>query len=161
MSVGIRLAVPLKRINIAPLTPDGKSELKKLIGEAKDEMPRERLTRRLGPLLDTGAAQRWESSADRQAWIDFSSRSKPDPAEFSNDLAELACNDDSGGYIIKGIARRISSSTEKEAYAKLTAAKLINKKTCPAAKHLSEERLAALRKFATAENTEKEPPPVK
>ena len=114
---------------------------------------------RLGPLLDAGAAKDWESSADRQAWIDFSRWSRPDPADLGNYLAELACSDGSGSYIIESIALRVSRSDK--AYAKLTAAKLINKETCPAAKHLSEETQASLKIIAAREKTEAEPGPMK
>ena len=157
---GLKLAMLLERKYIAPLSPYGKSKLEKLIAEAKDETLRERLRQRLGPLLGTGASQDWESSADLKAWSDFSSRSRPDPDDLGNYLAELACSDGSGGYIIAGIVRRVRIFN-KEAYSKLTAAKLINKESCPAAKHLSEETQASLKKIAAPEKTEAEPGPVR
>ena len=86
---------------------DGKSELERLITEAKDPKLRVVLKRKLGSLLDTSEAQDWKSSADRHAWIKFSSRPGSDPAELANYLAELACSDGGGGYIIEGVARRV------------------------------------------------------
>ena len=118
-----------------------------MITEAEDETLREKLKQRLGPLLEPGAAPDWKSSADGQAWTKFSSDSRPDPTELSNYLVDLACGDVSDGYIIKGIAGSLSGA-KNYTYAKLTAAKLIDTETCPAAKHLSEETLADLKVFA-------------
>jgi uncharacterized protein YjbI with pentapeptide repeats len=140
------LASPSERTTIKRLSEREKKKLVKLITEAEDKTLRKELEGSLGPLLDNGAANNWEGSSDHQAWLEFATRPGPDAIELSNYLAELACNDGSGGYIIRGIARRFVIPDSD--YAKLTATRLINKETCPAAKHLSEETRASLKKIA-------------
>lgn len=141
------LSMPTKIFLIRPLDDDEKKKLEGLITKTANEKLRNRMHQRLSFLLDAATAREWDSSTHGW-WKSFSSRSWPDPFMLSDFLAELACNDLSGGYVIKGIARRTVGWVDFEKSARLTAAKLIDKETCTAAKHLSEETLVELRKIA-------------
>lgn len=125
-----------------------------MLAGLKDETVRKEVEERIAPLLDTSKVEAWATSPARKAWTDLSHRPRPDPKARARILAEVACKDDTGGYIIKGIARRVSGIVERWLdYAKLTADKLSDPETCPAAKHLDEEMLAELREIAGPSET--------
>ncbi|MGI9413758.1 MAG: pentapeptide repeat-containing protein [Hyphomicrobiales bacterium] len=131
------------------VAPTDQYALPDMLARLEDEALRKRVGKRLAALLDASTVAAWAGESERQAWSDFSSHSRPAPTAVAKFLVNLACTDDTGGYIIQGIARRISEFEERnERYAKLTARGLVDEKTCPAAKHLDEEALAKLRKTA-------------
>lgn len=149
----------LSTISLSPVYPHA---ARRVLGGLQDKALRKRVEKRFVRLLELGKVAAWAGSADHQTWTDFLSQSKPAPAAVAKILAGLACDDATGGYIVKGIARRVSNRSERRrAYAKLTAKALLDKKTCPAAKHLSEETLAKLRKIAGPGPEKPEPSPEK
>ncbi len=142
------------------LTPSDPDALRETLAGLGDEAVRKRVAKRLAHLLDPHQVAAWAGSPKWQFWTDLQSRSRPAPAARAKRLVDISCKDDTGGYIVKGIARRVSGFAERyEKYAKLTAQALVDKKTCPAAKHLSEETLAELREIAPPDEPEAEAEP--
>jgi hypothetical protein len=81
----------------------------------------------------------------------MSNRQEPAPTAIAGVLANLACGDETHGYITQNVAWRIFFSEGD--YVALTAARLINLDLCPAAKHLDDETRADLREIAASAST--------
>ncbi|MEM7222355.1 MAG: pentapeptide repeat-containing protein [Pseudomonadota bacterium] len=138
-------AISVRRSDIAPLGPDGRKALEALLAGTADQSLRKRLRQRLGRLLSDELDNTWKGSGEHEFWVGWSNRPKPDPAAFANYLTNLACSEHTGGYVVKGVARRLPGAEDD--YAKLVATILIEEDGCPSARHLSEDLRVVLKRF--------------
>ena len=118
--------------------------------ELDDEARREKLQSLLEQPPMTNEAQNWDMTEDYQIWTQFSEQPIPNPQTLAEFLGELACKDNTGGYVIHGISMRVIQKTED--YGALVAKLLLGeRKDCAAAEYLTEALLASLRELAAPE----------
>ena len=128
--------------------PPDDARLDAILKSIEDEESRENAKQRLVSLLDPAKVQAWTDSADLKMWEKMSNRPQPNSDAVAENLARLACSDETGGFLIRGVAQRIANKQEHKVHEKLTAAKLVGDESCAAAEHLDEETAEKLQQIA-------------
>lgn len=139
------------RFNFSP--PD-QTALQETLRSIQGDDVRERVGDSLGRLLDPVVVEAWDDHRYQGGWADMSKRPEPAPNAVASILANLACSDETDGFVIRGLARRFYPNLR---YHVLAAAKLVDLRTCPAAKHLDGETMARLKEVAASASAKSEP----
>ncbi len=153
-SVGALEHADLTEINISSLDEVARNRLRTLIDETTNEALKARLQARLRPLLSTDADEEWKASAERKFWEAISTSPKPTPDKLSDFLAELACEDSTGGRIANGVARRVLGTLTFNGNA-ARLAKGLTKKNCGPVGQLDDGTRTKLCKLADWLDAEK------
>lgn len=137
-------------VHLSPPDQDMLDMLEAMLAGLPNEDLRQNVESRLRALLNKVQAQEWSGSPDHAKWQRLSEHPQSAPIAVAEALSAFACRDGSGGYIIQGVARRMVGPLPQY-YREATeaiASKLTDKETCPAARHLDEGTLMALKDLA-------------
>ena len=129
--------------------------LETLLGGIANKDVQERVARRLAPLRDADARAAWAQSPQHQEWFKIKERQRPDRAELTTFLSELACDVDPDGYIAEEFVTRSlralralrDSKEDDSRFDAQRLAKALLAKSCEGAESLREELKTELQKL--------------